>query len=95
MQWLAQYLAEKTLARSDALDLLAVRAQLAASNAIRRQRSLARMRGMGGLCAAHSWRGTDCCHCCVFSAHQRLAVAVSDSQVQILFPRTLVVFHLG
>lgn len=47
MQWLAQYLAEKTLARSDALDLLAVRAQLAASNAIRRGCSLARMKGEG------------------------------------------------
>lgn len=33
MQSLAQNLAEKTLARSDALDLLAVRAQLAAGGA--------------------------------------------------------------
>lgn len=81
MQLLAQYLTEKTLARSDALDLLAVRAQLAAGNAIPRRCSLARMQGGWEACvAAHSWWSTDCCHCCVFTTRQHLAVPVSDSQ---------------
>lgn len=47
MQSLAQYSEVKTLARSDALDLLAVHAQLAGSNAIPRRCSLARMKGDG------------------------------------------------
>lgn len=55
MQSLAQCLREKTLARSDALDLLAVRAQLAAGNAIPCRCSLARMKGGWEACvAAHS-----------------------------------------
>lgn len=96
MQSLTQYSAVKTLARSDALDLLAVHAQLAGSNAIPRRCSLARMKeGWEACAAAHSWWSIDCCHSCVFIAHQRLALAVSDSWVKILYPRTLVVFHLG
>lgn len=56
MQWLAQYLAEKTLARRDALDLLAVCVpswQPVMPSDIGGH--LPEWRGMGGPCAAHSW----------------------------------------
>lgn len=66
--------------RNDSLDLLVLFAQLAAINVIQHRCLLARMRrGWEAYVAISVW-GTDCCYCCVFIAHECLAVAVSNSQ---------------
>lgn len=85
--------------RSDALDLLARFAQLAAGNAIRHRCSLARMRrGMGGACCRPVLYGAliAAIVTAVSSALASIWLCLYQAGgVKILYPTTLVCVHLG